>query len=241
VELTAVFTILLLGSMIQGATGFGYAIFSMPLLSLFIPLELATVLIVLTAFVLNFQIFYQRKENINWKLMGSTLGSALVGTFIGVWGLEGFSSGILRMLLGIILIIFSLYFIFYYHKIKIKPSLLNSIIAGGLGGIINGMFGMGGPPLVIYYFSAAESKEEYQGCLQATFLVMLVYAVGFHFLYGNITTEVLPLVGVGVVGVLTGAGLGLKIFDQLKKSVLRRVISVLMTVTGLMMIFKGLQ
>ena len=70
---------------------------------------------------------------------------------------------------------------------------------------------------------------------------MLIYAIGFHFLYGNINVEVLPFVGVGVLGVVIGAGLGLKIFNKMKKSSLRRVISVLMTVTGIMMIFKGLK
>jgi transcriptional regulator with XRE-family HTH domain len=44
----------------------------------------------------------------------------------------------------------SLWFMFFADKIRIKANLLTAFICGSLAGVASGLFGIGGPPMVIY-------------------------------------------------------------------------------------------
>ena len=49
-------------------------------------------------------------------------------------------------LLGIVFILLSLYMYFFQQKIQIRPTLGNALLFCGAGGILGGLFGVGGPP-----------------------------------------------------------------------------------------------
>lgn len=121
----------------------------------------------------------------------------------------------------------------------IKNSIRNGIIMGTFSGILGGLFNVGRPPLVIYYFSAMPDKMEYNASIQATFAFSSIYTVFLHFLYDNINMMVIKLAVVGIIAITIGCTAGLWIFKRLNMEIISKAIYSFMAIMGVMMITKG--
>ena len=77
----------------------------------------------------------------------------------------------LRKILGIVLIVTSLYFSFFKNRIRLKTTLPYQIGAGAVSGVMGGFFGMQGPPAVLYFISSEPDKNHYMAMAQTYFLI----------------------------------------------------------------------
>ena len=89
------------------------------------------------------------RKNVDFKTVLPMICASLIFVPIAVYFSVLVSGGMLKILLGIVLIALSIYFIFFNAHIKIKPTCLNGILAGSLGGTLSGLFSTGGPPAVL--------------------------------------------------------------------------------------------
>ncbi len=140
------------------------------------------------------------------------------------------------MLLGMVLVLLSLYFLLFSEKIRIRPSLPGGILAGSLGGILNGLFSTGGPPVVLY-LSAAAGKMAYFASIQCYFALTNLYATGMRAAGGILTGNIFICSGIGLVGCLLGDAAGKLVFNRLNPKRFKQVIYAGMIVSGLFMIF----
>lgn len=232
------FVISLLASLIQGATSFGFAIFAMAVLPFFVPFKTAAVLVLLLSMLSSWQNAFKNRRFINLKLVLPVLLTSFVGRTIGIKALVTLNTDILKMLLGITLIAFSIYFVAFNGRISIKPSTTNGAIAGIISGIIGGMFNTGGPPLVVYYFSALEDRKEYIANLHTTFALSSLYSLILHLAYGNMSLEILKISLVSAVAIPVGGMIGLYFFNKFNKSLLSKVIYTYMAIAGILLIIK---
>ena len=67
----------------------------------------------------------------------------------------------MEKILGIMLLVLSVYFLFFKGKIKLPSDPQYGFLAGLIGGITNGLFGAGGPPVVIYRLGATASHASW--------------------------------------------------------------------------------
>ena len=143
---------------------------------------------------------------------------------------------VFKILLGTILIILSIYFIFFNNKINIKPTFTSGLTAGGLGGILSGLFSTGGPPAVLYLSSAAPDNITYFATIQFYFCFTNIYGTSMRVINGIITTEILFFAAIGMVGCLIGDGIGRIIFSKLDSTKLKTIIYIGMIISGITMI-----
>lgn len=147
------------------------------------------------------------------------------------------SGEIFRMLLGGVLILLSLYFVFFSQRVYIRATVGNGLIAGSLGGILGGLFSTGGPPAVLYLTNALDDNMVYFATIQFYFCFTNIYATINRALSGIITEQVLVYAAVGIVGCLVGDRIGSKVFDKLDGKILKNVIYIGMIVSGILMFF----
>ena len=145
------------GSFIQSVTGFGFGIFAMMFLpyifSLFTEANmLSSILGALTSIFVLITMY----KYVNWKNVVFPLIGSFAGTFIAVTFIKTQSNSTLKLLLGAVLFLLSIYFLFFSNKIRIKITWYTGIIAGFVSGIMGGMFAMSGPPAVIYYMQSVK-------------------------------------------------------------------------------------
>ncbi|MCG8482437.1 MAG: sulfite exporter TauE/SafE family protein, partial [Clostridia bacterium] len=151
-EQILIFIICIGGAVVQGMSGFGYALTVMLFLPLVIPLELASLVVSMQNIIASGYSMYKYREHIEYKTAAVPVMASVALTPIGVYILLFSNQAVLKEILGYTIVVLSVItYINNKKTIEVKTTLKNGIAAGSVSGILGGMFGTGGPPLVIYY------------------------------------------------------------------------------------------
>lgn len=159
-------------SFVQRTTGFGFGIFIMTLLPFLMPsYGEATTLSGLLALTTSAMISIRMRKYITWKRLFPILITFIIISAAAICMLARIHDNTLRKILGIVLMITALYFAFFSRRIKLKTTLPYQIGAGTISGIMGGLFGMQGPPAVLYFISSEPDKNSYMAMVQTYFLI----------------------------------------------------------------------
>lgn len=198
-------------SFVQRTIGFGFGIFIMTALPFLMPsygeaVTLSGLLSLTSATV----VMLKYVKYVTWKRLFQMVAAFVIFSTIAICLLDRIEGQTMRMILGIMLIIISLYFSFFKEKLQkiIRPTRGWQLGTGSVSGVMGGLFGMHGPPVVLYLISSEPDKDHYMGMIQTyavitniTMVIVRAYtgyvtpAVGTAYLYG--------LAGL-TVGVLAG-------------------------------------
>ncbi len=229
----------LLGSFIQSASGFGYAILCMSLWPLVLPFHTASIIEVLTAFAMVACIAIRLRRQINIRLLFWPALASMFSSTFGVFTLMASTESFMRRILGGVLVCLSIYFIFFSQKVRLKPTWFTGIAAGLVSGFCGGLFNIGGPPMVAYFLSVTDDKLEYNATLQCYFCLTTIYIFTVHLAMGNITREVLQLSGMALAGVAAGTILGSRLFRRLSMDKIRKFVYLFMVMAGIALMITG--
>jgi uncharacterized protein len=174
-----VLAVIFLATLIRSAFGFGEALVAVPLLALFMPVEVATPLAVLLSITVAGLIVVQDWHKVHlqsaWRLVLSTL----FGIPLGLLLLTAVAGHVVKAILAVVIIVFSTYCLASRTPCQLKDDRLAWLFGFGAG-ILGGAFGMNGPPLVIYGTLRRWSAEHFRATLQGYFLpASLVGLVGY--------------------------------------------------------------
>ena len=150
------------GSFVQSSSGFGYAIICMAIWPMFMPFYTASILEAIAAFFMVIYIAVRLWKFIDWKLLLPPVIMATVTSFLGVNTLMALDEDVLSKIMGTVLLILAVYFIFFSSKVHLKASLVSGLAAGAISGFCGGLFNIGGPPMVAYFLSVTDDKEKYK-------------------------------------------------------------------------------
>ncbi len=200
-----IFLLCIGASFIQRTTGFGFGIFIMTMLPFLMPsYGEATALSGLLALTTSLITMVKMRKYIVWRRLWPILLTFIAISGIAIGVLARMHDNHLRLYLGGILILVSLYFIFFSAKIKISPTPGSQVGAGALSGVMGGFFGMQGPPAVLYFISSEPDKEHYMGIVSAYFFIgnaaMTLFRAGNGFLTQTVALDYaacLPAVAIG--------------------------------------------
>jgi uncharacterized membrane protein YfcA len=192
--LIAVALVILVGYTIFGATGFGASPITIPVLAHVLPLpfvlSLAAVLDLSSGLALGFHT--RRRADTRELLM--LVPFTLVGLALGVTLLVRLPRAATLLALGLFVCGYALY-VMLGRRTERRLSRRWAAPAGALGGIIGALFGMGGPPYVVYITGRIPDPA----VQRATISQMVIVNVG------------LRVVAFGVAGLLTSRTLWLAV------------------------------
>lgn len=202
-----VFVIVFFAVLVSATFGFGEALIAMPLLGIFWKPELAGALVALVSLCTSAVIVFKNRAQISFGQVLPFLVSAALGIPLGVYLASAIEAQLVKNVLGIIIICFSLYSLF-------KPNLSAlshdkyAPIAGFLAGIFGGAYNISGPPMVLYGSLRRWSGDVFRMTLQAFFLPVSALVVGVRAYKGEYTAEVLSTVGLllPLMGLAIGLG-----------------------------------
>jgi len=225
------------GSFIQRVTGFGFGILCMSMLPFLMPsYGEATALTGLLALVTVSFTAFQMRRHVCWKNLLGTLAVFLVVSFFSVRMVGSISSTTLRKILGVMLILASIYFMVFSGKIRIKPSFPAQASMGTLSGLMGGLFSMQGPPAVIYFLSSTDNKDEYMATISWYFFLGNIAMTLERGGNGFITPTVLKCWLFAAPSVLIGQWLGIKAFHGVPMASLRKIVYAYIGVAGILAI-----
>ena len=226
------------GGFVQRVSGFGLGIFVMLFLPHFMPSHTASAAIscLFSCATTTYNAVRYRKD-INYKTAIPMVAASLITIPIAVYFSAEVSSGVFKLLLGAVLIILSIYFLFFNKNIKINADFKNGVISGGLGGILGGLFSTGGPPAVLYLSNATKDNITYFATIQFYFFFTNWYATIMRAANGIINLRVLIYAVIGIIGCMTGDLMGKMVFNKLNAEKLKYVIYIGMIISGIIMLF----
>jgi len=166
---------------VRSTFGFGEALVAVPLLALFIPLNLAVPLAVLISIFVALVVVIQDHRHIHissakWLILYAFLGIPF-GLCILVYGNEYW----VRIGMGSLIIGYSCYTLLAKEKMHLaRDSRVWLFVCGFLSGVLGGAYGVNGPPLVVYGNMRKWSPQHFRATLQAYFLpVSFVGVIGY--------------------------------------------------------------
>lgn len=217
---------------IQAATGFGFAIICMSLWPLALPIKSSAVLQFFSALLCIAYVAIKLHTHINYKQLFIPLAFSLTGSYFGLLILNTGDDGLLKKCFGIILIILSIYLYKYSHKVRLPANKISAVIVGIAAGILGGLYNITGPPMVLYYMAATNSKEEYNATIQAFFAINLIFKIILSYILGAVTAEILSLIPIVFIGSICGTLIGIKAFKKLNSNTVKQYVYLFMGVVG---------
>ncbi len=226
-------------AIIHGISGFAFGIVLLMVLPHFFPYAQALALTSFSMlFVVLYNAFFYRKD-INWGQLPFVVGIFLIVDLFAVKLLQYVGENqIWYILLGIIFILMAAYMMWGQDKFKIKPTKSNAVIFSVVSGLLNGLFGVGGPVIAVYFLAVSKSKEEYLGTTQMLFVFCLSIDVVLRIVSGMLTPQLMIYSVSSLWCVLLGLLVGQKLFKRMNADTLRKIICVLMVMNAVIMFTK---
>lgn len=229
---------LLLGSFVQGAVGFAYALFVLPVLIwLGLPLSHAVAFITVSVLVQVSLGTYQLRRHVKWReVFWGTLLRYLtfpvgMGLLVFMDTLE--TDQIKQTLGGILLVTIAAQLVWRTQpRDKLHPGW--RLLAFSLSGLMHGMAAIGGPPAVLWALAHRWTTQETRSFLFALFL--LGVPIQALLLYFNFGTEILFTMLNGLLFsplVVLGSVLGIRMGNLIPKSILRRISFAVLSIIAL--------
>lgn len=232
--------IILAGSCIQSALGFGATMVTMGFLPLFMEYSKAMGLSIVMVSISTIYISVKYRDSIRWGIMLPFLiPTAVICAVVNILSAK-VSSNIMYLLLGIMFVAVSVYFFAFSGRIRIRPTIVSGTILGTICGICYGLFASGGPTAALYLLPATESKREYLASIQAFLCVNNLVVLVISLALGRLDMADLPLVCAGAVALIAGTLLGLLIHDRIPADIFGRVIYAFVGVGGIWIIVSHL-
>lgn len=194
-------------SFIQRTIGFGFGIFIMTALPFLMPSygEAVTLsgLLSLTSATI---VMVKYLKFVTWKRLLPIVASFIIFSTIAICLLDKIEGQAMRRILGITLILISLYFSFFKARLQklIRPTKGWQYGTGAASGIMGGLFAMHGPPVVLYLIVSEPAKDHYMGMIQTYAVVTNITMLAVRAFNGYVT----PAVGSSYIYSLIGLAIG---------------------------------
>ena len=231
--------ILLLSATIKGITGFGTALFAVPILTaFFLSPEATRPLIVSLNLLLNIFILVKEK-NLTIKALYPLRYLVIAGFIAAVLSgflLERMDLRTFQIILGVLLIFTAINKLFKVQFHIPKPERF-FVPVGATGGILNTLIGVGGIPVLIYLSNTDYKKAQFRLSLILFFFILNVGSIISFTIHGSFEPHTLIQVLLFLPMVLIGGMIGMKIQSRINERIFQIVIASLLLVMGVNTIF----
>lgn len=225
--------VIFLAAIVRGYSGFGFSLLAITALSLiFSPAEVIPAIFLLEI-AASLHLLPSIWKEVHWRSLLPLMAGALIGTPIGVYALAHFPQAPMTLALAcfVLLATWALWRGLVLHSM---PSTPVTLAAGTATGLANGAFGMGGPPVVLFYFASPAGHAAGRASLIAYFLFTDVVGLGFLAREGLVTRPAGLLALAFLPALLAGVWLGSRGFRSADPVRFRRI--VLVVLAGLALI-----
>jgi len=222
-------TIVLVAGFIRGYSGFGASMIIVIGLSLVFPVIDIVPVILLLEVSASFYLLPRVYKDVDWRSLSILFVGVAIGTPFGVYLLSTVSDNWMR--LGVSVVVISLIPLLWKgYALKNMPGVKTTVLTGTLSGLINGSAAIGGPPVVLFYFSSPRGIGISRASLIAFFLITDVIAFAICAWNGLVTIKTFSLTGIFIIPLVIGLAAGSRSFFRTDPDLFRRRVLVLLLV-----------
>ncbi len=192
----------------------------------------AVPLVAMLTGTLEFFLLIRYRAAFNLKAVWRLSIASILAIPIGVWALREISERVLLPVLGLVMVVYSIYALLNFRLPRLEHPRW-AYLFGFFAGLLSGAYSVGGPPAIIYGNCKGWDPDEFKGNLQGFFLVNDTIAIISHGFAGNIT----PLVWKSYIWILPAIALGYIVGTSLDRYIdparFRKIVLILLVIMGL--------
>jgi len=221
--------------------GFGAGLIAVGSLALLMP-EIRDVVVMLLLLNLPAELYVVTTswKRISWRGIFVIFAGIAVGIPLGTWLLDQGDPTFLLILLGFVLVVVGCVSLTIPNHGRRRAPIWLAPPLGVLSGVLTGLFGTGGPPLIFYYQLRGVDKTVFRSSLMAIFLLMTVVRVPSYGAFGLITAPRMWSALAVFPAVLLGTWIGNRIHLKIDEKTFRRLVSVALVLIGVLLLFQRL-
>ncbi|MFD6441191.1 sulfite exporter TauE/SafE family protein [Peribacillus sp. NPDC060186] len=230
--------IVLVASILQSSTGFGFSIMATPfLLMLFQPQEAIQINIILSL-IISISLILKLRNDIDFILLKRFILGSIVGVPMGVLIFVSININALKLGVSIILLILTLLLI---GNFKVKPTQFRDFIVCGISGVLTTSIGMPGPPLLLYFTGTDTEKGKLRATTLAFYLFIYFISLITQIIFTGTNKVIWESSLYAIPIVFLGLFIGQIIFKRLNQRVFRIFTYILLIFTGIYLLLESLR
>jgi uncharacterized protein len=225
---------------VTGIAGFAFGIVAASVWLHVLPPAQSTALIVAYGLIVQGVSVWKLRKAVKWSRLAPFLIGGAIGVPAGLGALHWASAAQLRIAVGALLILFSLYGL---ARPKLASASRAGVAADGAVGILNGAIGgatgLAGIAGVVWSsmrgWTPPEQRAVFQPAGVAVFAMTAIWLGGA----GMVGLDTLKLFLIGLPALAIGTWAGLKAFGHLNEAAFRRIVLALLLLSGLSLVVLG--
>lgn len=234
--------ILAVAEMVYVLLGFGAGLIAVGAMALLLPeLKDAVVLLLLVNLPAELYVVRSSWQKISWRGVMVIFVGVGIGIPLGTWWLRSGDARFLLIVLGVFLVAVGAVFLLIRSRPSHRIPAWAAAPIGVVSGVLTGLFGTGGPPLILYYQLSGADKAAFRGNLMAIFLLMTTVRVPSYAVFGLVTAPRMWSALAVLPAVILGAVVGNSIHLRIEEATFRRLVSAALLLIGLLLLMPGIR
>ena len=226
---------------VQGLSGFAFSMVAMSFWVWGLDPKLASVMAVFGSLTGQLVATFSVKRKLHLTTLLPYLAGGLLGVPLGVYVLPVLNPDVFKLVLSLVLVVWCPLMLLSRRLPKITlGGRLADALAGALGGFMGGLGGITGAIPTLWCTLRGLEKEEQRAVIQNFNLATLAVTMIAYVATGVVTAEMVPLLPVVAVALLLPAWIGVRVYTRLSQETFRKLVLLLLTVSGVAMLFAAL-
>jgi uncharacterized membrane protein YfcA len=227
-----------LAAIVRGFSGFGFSLLSITAIALILPVKQIVPSIFLLEIAASINLIPGIWREIHWRSLTWLMVGYVIGLPAGAYTLIYAPEAPTQIVLGIFVIGTAILMLRGFHLAR-TPGAPASTATGVASGVLNGAFGIGGPPVVLFYFSTPGAAAIGRASIIFFFLFTDLLGVGYFATQGIVTTQSFVQAALWLPALLVGVWIGAHGFRRMNEQVFRRWVLVILMALALLGIGKA--
>lgn len=176
------------------------------------------------------------RHALRWRVVMPFIAGGVLGVPLGTLLLAYLNPAYVRTGVGVMLIAYSTYFLARPHFKPMHAGLGADLGVGVLNGILGGMTGLSGPIITVWCQLRGWPRNEQRTIYQPVILAAFVLTAISLAIAGTVTVDLARTYLYGLPSLAAGLWLGLHLYGRLDENAFRKVILILLLLSGLALI-----
>jgi uncharacterized membrane protein YfcA len=226
------------GALVAGLSGFAFGLVAASIwLYILTPLQTATLIVAFGLIVQGYSV-WKLRHALEWAKLWPFMLGAAIGVPVGTAILGRANPVHVRASIGAFLVLYSLYALF---RPKMEPVTTGGATAdasvGFLNGVLGGITGLAGILVTIWCGLRGWPKDRQRTIFQPVAVATFAMSAAWLGTNGVVAADTIRMFLFGLPALLAGTWLGLKLYGRLDEATFRRVVLIVLLMSGAVLIF----
>ena len=231
--------VIFVATVVRGYSGFGFAMIGVAGISLTAPPDVAVPTVLILEVIVGLLLLPPVWQQIEWRPVLTLLVGALVLTPVGAVILIRIPADIARVGIAIVIAL-AVILLLRSKGTRPAPGDAETVGIGGIAGVLNGAFGISGPPIALFFLGTERGAHVSRASMMACFLALDLVAVASFGVGGLINRDVLVTVLFCLPALAIGSWVGHRMFHGSDTSKFRTRVLWILLILALVTAARGL-